>query len=68
MRIGVDARSLSEPISGIGRYTLSLLELMVLDKSHEWVLYSHRPILHGQWGMQNVTVRALSFPKWVRGL
>ena len=68
MRIGVDARSLSEPIAGIGRYTLSLLELMVLDKSHEWVLYSHRPILHGQWGMQNVTVRALSFPKWVRGL
>ncbi|XOJ84603.1 glycosyltransferase family 1 protein [Methylophilaceae bacterium Uisw_099_01] len=68
MRIGVDTRSLSEPISGIGRYTLSLLELMVLDESHEWVLYSHRPILQGQWNLKNVTVRTLSFPKWFRGL
>jgi glycosyltransferase involved in cell wall biosynthesis len=68
VRIGVDARSLSEPIAGIGRYTLSLLELMVLDKSHEWVLYSHQPILKNQWDMQNVTIRTLSFPKWIRGL
>jgi glycosyltransferase involved in cell wall biosynthesis len=68
VRIGVDVRSLSEPVTGIGRYTLSLLEEMLLDKSHEWVLYSHRPILHGKWGMQNVTIRTLSFPKWVRGL
>lgn len=68
MRIGVDARSLSEPITGIGRYTLSLLELMVLDNSNEWLLYSHRPLLHGQWNMQNVTVRTLFFPKWMRGL
>ena len=57
MRIGVDVRSLSEPISGIGRYTLCLLELMVLDKSHEWVLYSHRPLLHGNWSQSNVVVR-----------
>ena len=68
MRIGVDTRSLSEPISGIGRYTLSLLELMVLDKSNEWVLYSHRPILHKHLNMKNVTVRTLSLPKWVRGI
>ena len=38
MRIGVDARSLSEPITGIGRYTLNLLELMVQDESHDWIL------------------------------
>jgi len=68
MLIGVDVRSLSEPITGIGRYTLSLLEEMVLDKSHEWVLYSYRPLLHGQWNRSNVTVRTWNFPKWVRGL
>ena len=68
MRIGVDTRSLSEPISGIGRYTISLLELMVLDKSHEWVLYSHRPILYKKWKMKNVSVRTLSFPKWIKGI
>ena len=67
MRIGVDIRSLSEPISGIGRYTLNLLELMVLDESHEWVLYSHQPIVYGQWNLKNVSVRTLSFPKWIIG-
>lgn len=67
MRIGVDARSLSEPISGIGRYTVSLLKLMVLDKSHEWVLYSHCPILHNHWRQKNITVNTLNLPKWIKG-
>jgi len=66
VRIGVDARSLSEPITGIGRYTLSLLELMVLDKSHEWVLYSHRPLIHGNWNHPSIFVRAWNIPKWAR--
>jgi len=66
MRIGVDARSLSEPITGIGRYTLSLLEVMVLDKSHQWVLYSHRPLLHGNWSKKNITVHTWNLPKWAR--
>lgn len=68
MRIGVDVRSLSEPITGIGRYTVSLLKLMVLDKSHEWVLYSHRPILHNHWSQKNITVNTLNLPKWIKGL
>ena len=68
VRIGVDARSLSEPITGIGRYTLSLLELMVLDKSHEWMLYSHRPLLHGNWSQSNIVVRVWNLPKWARVL
>ena len=68
MRIGIDVRSLSEPITGIGRYTMSLLEIMVLEDSHEWCLYSHRPILHGDWEMKNVHIRTLNFPKWFRGL
>lgn len=66
MRIGVDARSLSEPISGIGRYTLSLLKLMVLDKSHDWILYSHRPLKHGEWKKDNITVCTWNLPKWAR--
>jgi glycosyltransferase involved in cell wall biosynthesis len=68
MRIGVDVSPLSEPITGIGRYTLSLLEVMVLDKSHQWVLYSHRPLLHGNWSQSNIVVRAWNLPKWVRML
>ena len=44
MRIGVDARCLSVPITGIGQYTLQLLQRMV-GKGHEWFLYSHRPLV-----------------------
>ena len=62
MRIGVDARSLAEPITGIGRYTLELLSRMVDTKSldgseHEWILYSHHPLLNGNWSCSNVTVK-----------
>ncbi len=66
MRIGVDARSLSEPITGIGRYTLNLLQEMVANDSHEWVLYSHRPLQHGDWSKKNVTVHTWNLPKWAR--
>jgi glycosyltransferase involved in cell wall biosynthesis len=66
LRIGVDARSLSEPITGIGRYTLNLLQEMVVNDSHEWVLYSHRPLQHGDWDKVNVKVRTWSLPKWAR--
>ncbi len=68
MRIGVDVRSLSEPITGIGRYTLNLLQEMTASDSHEWVLYSHRPLLHGKWDKTNIRVRTLNFPKWARVL
>jgi len=59
MKIGVDARSLSEPIAGIGRYTLFLLREMILNSPHEWVLYSHKPIIHGDWDMSGVKIRTL---------
>jgi len=68
MRIGVDVRSLSEPISGIGRYTSSLLQVMINNSSHEWVLYSYRPVLHGEWNQPNVIIRNLHLPKWIRGV
>ena len=34
MRIAVDVRSLSEPITGIGSYTLYMLQLMVKNSSN----------------------------------
>jgi len=66
MRIGVDARSLSEPITGIGRYTLNLLQEMAANDSNEWVLYSHRPLQQGDWNKVNITVRTWNLPKWAR--
>jgi glycosyltransferase involved in cell wall biosynthesis len=68
MKIGVDARSLSEPIAGIGRYTLFLLREMIVNSSHEWVLYSHKPIIHGDWDRSRVKIRTLkSFIK-IKGI
>ena len=52
-RIGVDARHLSEKITGIGRYTLEILSRLTLA-GHEWFLYSHKPIILGDWKMDNV--------------
>jgi len=43
VRIAVDARQLLPPLTGIGRYTLSLLEHMVAA-GDEWYLYSDRPL------------------------
>jgi len=43
MRIAVDARPLAAPLTGIGRYTLSLLERLVAE-GHQWFLYSDRPL------------------------
>lgn len=58
-RIGVDARLLSEPITGIGRYLFETLSRMV-DEGHEWYLYSHRPIIIGNWTRNNITIRNLN--------
>jgi glycosyltransferase involved in cell wall biosynthesis len=43
VRIAVDARPLAAPLSGIGRYTRTLLDYLVLQ-DHEWFLYSDRPL------------------------
>ena len=59
MKIGVDARSLSVPITGIGRYTLESLDKMV-DLGHEWILYSHKPIINGNWDRENVKVSTMN--------
>lgn len=59
MKIAVDARILSEPITGIGRYTHEVLSRLI-GYGHEWYLYSHRPIIVGEWDHPNVTVRTLN--------
>jgi glycosyltransferase involved in cell wall biosynthesis len=55
-RIGVDARQLSTQVSGIGRYNAEVLSRLV-EMGHEWYLYSHRPLLLGDWDRPNVYVR-----------
>lgn len=44
MRIGVDARLLSLPLTGIGRYTLEML-IALQKHPHELFVYSSQPIL-----------------------
>ena len=43
MRIAVDARPLAAPLTGIGRYTRALLDVMIRS-GHQWFLYSDRPL------------------------
>lgn len=56
MRVAVDARPLSRPLTGIGRYTWSLLTEMI-PLGHEWFLYSDSPLLVNSIEFPNVTVR-----------
>jgi glycosyltransferase involved in cell wall biosynthesis len=58
IRIGVDARLLSEPITGIGRYLFEVLSRMT-SEGHEWYLYSHRPIIIGNWDRENIFIRSM---------
>ncbi|RJQ70885.1 MAG: glycosyltransferase family 1 protein [Desulfobacteraceae bacterium] len=45
LRIGIDGRSLSKPLTGIGRYAYELCrELGKIVKNAEFFLYSHLPI------------------------
>jgi glycosyltransferase involved in cell wall biosynthesis len=65
-RIGVDARLLSEAVTGIGRYTQEMLDALI-GYEHSWTLYSHRPIVVGDWRKRdNVRIRTANLP-W-RGL
>lgn len=57
-RIGVDAGLLSEPVTGIGRYTQEMLKALI-GHGHDWTLYSHRPIVVGDGrSHDNVRIRA----------
>lgn len=60
--IGVDASLLSDQVTGIGRYTYEILSRMVV-MGHEWFLYSHRPLVVGNWNFENVHLRTGNVPK-----
>jgi len=67
MRIGVDARSLSSSITGIGRYTLELLSRITQDEENEWFIYSSRPLLSEIPSKKNVVVRTGNISnRWIR--
>ena len=45
MKIAIDARPLSRPLTGIGRYTFNLVKNLVeLGSDHIWYLYSDQPL------------------------
>ena len=62
LRIGVDVSMLSEQPTGIGRYTYEILSRAV-SMGHEWFLYSHRPLVLGDWTQKNVHLRTSHMPK-----
>jgi hypothetical protein len=79
LNIALDARSLTHPNGGIGRYTANLLrEFVLLESPHRFFLYSDRPFQLGfplpkQWKVRTgaVHTRGLStlfsqavFPVW----
>ncbi|HAB39163.1 MAG TPA: glycosyltransferase family 1 protein [Rhodobacteraceae bacterium] len=61
-RIGVDVSVLSTQVTGIGRYTFEVIKRLV-PMGHEWFLYSHRPLLVGDWNFENVHLRTGNVPK-----
>jgi len=64
MRVGIDARLLAEPVTGIGRYTAELTRELV-KRDGRFFLYSAQPVVVGDWRQSNVTVRAAGFRRRV---
>jgi len=65
MRIGLDARPLTVPMFGIGRYTLCLLKELTKVKDISWYLYADRPIIYPVSG-ENIVVREYpSHQRWL---
>lgn len=57
MRVGVDARLLSIPLTGIGRYTAELSRAL-LAQGDEYFLYMPSSPIAGDWDLPNAQVRA----------
>lgn len=57
MRIALDARPLSTPIAGIGRYTGELLKRLTCDESNDWFAYSCSAIPEQFKNKKNLFVR-----------
>lgn len=67
LRIGVDARPLLHPMSGIGRYVYNLV-IRLIESDHEWFLYSDRQLPVSFERYPNVTVRSGRVNSSVAGL
>jgi len=65
MKIGVDARLLSRPITGLGRYTWEVCRALSNIKDVTLYLYSPSPINNSVSGLESVTIRTHS---WNNGL
>ena len=65
MKIGVDARLLSRPITGLGRYTWEMCRALSNIKDVTLYLYSPSPINNAVSGLESVTIRIHS---WNNGL
>lgn len=57
LRVGVDCRPLSRPLSGIGRYTRELLQLLTEAQDVHWFLYCDQPFQAPFAQRANVTLR-----------
>lgn len=57
MKIGVDCRPLSRPLSGIGRYCSELLNILTQAQDIQWFLYCQQPFDAPFTDRPNVTVR-----------
>lgn len=60
MRVGVDARLLSIPLTGIGRYTAELSRALV-SQGDEYFLYMPSPPVDGVWDCRDAQVRSGRF-------
>jgi glycosyltransferase involved in cell wall biosynthesis len=58
MKIAIDARPLSHPLTGIGRYTYNVLTcLFKLAPEHTWYLYTDRPLVSEVPTLPNIRIR-----------
>ena len=64
MRVGIDARLLSEPNNGIGRYTSELIGELV-NKPGQFHLYSARQVAAEKFHQKNVMVRSANINRRV---
>ena len=60
MRVGIDARLLSEPLTGIGRYTKELTNQLI-DYPGQFYLYSAQNIIHRECLNKKTKVRSTNF-------
>ncbi|SDZ78868.1 glycosyltransferase family 4 protein [Microbulbifer marinus] len=59
-RIAIDARPLSFPTTGIGRYTRAIISRLI-EREWDWYLYSDRPLLWPELPPSNVKIRHPAF-------